>query len=303
MRLRKQDGQAAAAHDEDADDDPKKSARSIWTGSISFGLVNIPIRLYPATRSHQLAFHQFDAKSHARIRYKRVVEGTDDEVPYAQIVDGYEVKKGEIVTLSDEEMAAAEPKKSRSLDIEQFVPLTDIDPISWNHTYYVAPDDAAGPRKAYAVLREAMEKMERVAIGRMVMRTKQYLVTLRPYGSGLALQTMFFADEIRAFPETAAKLPAGSAREVEMAKQLIESFVEPWHHAKYHDTYRDRLVATIKQKAKGRSIEAAPRPEKQGEVIDLMEALKKSLGGGESKPAQARKRGTISKARPRKRAA
>lgn len=260
-------------------------ARALWSGSLSFGLVNIPVRLYAATDSHQLEFHQFDSKTGKRVRYKRVVEGTDREVPYDAIVDGYEVSKGKIVTLSDEEMAAAEPKKTRTLDIEDFVPLEAIDPIAWSHTYYMGPEANGGAKKAYVVLRDAMKQTGRVGVGRFVMRTKEYLAIIRPLGKGMALETMFFEDEIRDLDE----LPdvggqgSASAREIDMAKKLIEALSGDWKHGKYKDTYRDRLLDVIKQKAKGKTIDVAAPADKGGQVIDLMEALKKSLAGGASK--------------------
>lgn len=152
---------------------------AIWTGSISFGLVNIPVRLYAATDPQQLAFHQFDRKTEKRIHYKRVAEGSNAEVPYDRVVDGYEIRKGKFITLTDAEMAAADPKKSKTIDIEDFVPLSAIDPVAWNHTYFLGPDGRSGGAKAYAVLRDAMASTERVAVGRFVMRSKQYLATLR----------------------------------------------------------------------------------------------------------------------------
>jgi DNA end-binding protein Ku len=264
-------------------------AKALWTGSISFGLVNIPIRLYPATSSHQLEFHQLDSKTRKRVRYRRVIEGTNEEVPYKQIVDGYEVSKGKIVILTDEEMAAAEPKKSRTLDLEDFVPLDSIDPIAWNHTYYVGPDQGAGAQKAYAVLREAMKQTKRVGVGRLVMRSKQYLATLRPFGKGMALETMFFDDEIRELSSVpgAETQVAVSPREVDMARKLVEALSGDWHHAKYKDTHRDQLVSLIKQKAKGKVIEAeAAADTGGGKVIDLMEALKQSLGKGNQPPSE-----------------
>ncbi|MEO8212892.1 MAG: Ku protein [Myxococcales bacterium] len=265
-------------------------ARALWSGSISFGLVNVPVRLYAATDSHQLEFHQFDARSGKRVRYKRVAEGTDHEVPYDQIVDGYEVRKGKLITLTDEEMAAAEPKKTRTLDIEDFVPLEAIDPIAWSHTYYVGPDASAGAQKAYAVLREAMKQTGRVGVGRFVMRSKEYLAIIRPLGKVLALETMFFEDEIRGLDEVPGVAGGGAAspREMEMAKKLIEALATEWKHGKYKDTYRDELLKIIKQKAKGDAIALPPEAEQGGQVIDLMEALKKSLaGGGRANPAKA----------------
>jgi len=268
-------------------------ARALWSGSISFGLVNIPVRLYAATDSHQLEFHQFDAKSGKRVRYKRVAEGSDDEVPYEHIVDGYEVHKGKVVTLTDEEMAAAEPKKTRTLEIEDFVPLDAIDPIAWNHTYYVGPDSSAGAQKAYAVLRDAMKQTGRVGVARFVMRSKEYLATIRPMGKAMALETMFFEDEIRSLddvPDVGGQARV-SPREMEMATKLIEALSGGWKHGKYKDTYRDQLMEIIKMKAKGETIDVPADPDKGGQVIDLMEALKKSLDRGRVGAARAPKAG------------
>jgi DNA end-binding protein Ku len=270
--------------------------RALWTGSISFGLVNIPIRLFAATESHQLELHQFDAKTNKRIRYRRVVEGTNHEVPYEQIVDGYEVSKGKIVLLNDEEMAAAAPKQSHTLELEQFVPLTDIDPITWNHTYYVGPD-GAGTHKAYAVLRDAMKRAGRVGIGRFVLRSKEYLATLRPFERGLALETMFFADEIRAIgdvPGADVRVTA-SARELEIAEKLIDSLSGTWNHGHYEDSYRGRLLDLVKRKAKGEVVDVETSETEAAPVTDLMEALKQSLAGGRPRPAGAKRAASASR--------
>lgn len=265
--------------------------RAIWTGSISFGLVNIPIRLFTATESHQLELHQFDEKTNKRVRYRRVVEGTNREVPYEQIVDGYEISKGKIVILTDEEMAAASPKQSHTLELEQFVPLTDIDPITWNHTYYVGPDGTSA-HKAYAVLRDAMKRAGRVGIGRFVLRSKEYLATLRPFGRGLALETMFFADEIRDVADVpgADVRVTASTRELDIAEKLIDSLSGTWNHGHYQDSYRDRLLDLVKRKAKGQVIDVETAEEEAAPVTDLMEALKQSLAGGRSRASGGEKR-------------
>jgi DNA end-binding protein Ku len=276
---------------------------AIWTGSISFGLVNIPVRMYAATETHQLEFHQFDRKTEKRIHYKRVAEGGNQEIPYDRIVDGYEIQKGKFITLTDEEMATAEPKKSKTLDIEDFVPLSAIDPITWNHTYFLGPDGRSGGDKAYAVLRDAMADTKRVAIGRFVMRTKQYLATLRPFGKALALETMFFEDEIRDVKEIPELGGTGSTspRELELAKKLIQSLSGEWDHGKYKDDYRDRLLEVIRKKSKGKSIDTAPAEKEEGEVLDLMAALKQSLGKkadpAAAPPSHARRKSQTAKRR------
>jgi len=254
-------------------------ARPVWRGSIGFGLVNIPVNIYTATESHQPELHQYDAKTGKRVRYRRVIEGTNAEVPYQQIVDGYEVRKNKVVLLTDEELAAAHPRGGHTLELEEFVKIEAIDPIAWNHTYFVGPDQASGARKAYAVLREAMADLKRVGVGRIVMHAKQYLATLRPFKTGLALETMFFADEIRDIDEIVGgdAKASSSPRERGMAKSLIESMAGTWRHDRYEDSYRDNLLALVKRKAKGEVIETKAAPQ-AGRVIDLMEALKQSLG-------------------------
>jgi Ku protein len=170
--------------------------RPLWTGSIAFGLVNIPVRLYSATESHRIAFHEVEEKTGQRIKHKRVAEKSGREVPYDQIVKGFEYSKGKTVVLTDDELRAAEPERDRTITIEQFVALDEIDPISFATTYYVAPDGQAAAR-AYALLLQTLRDRKLVAIGRFVMRTKEYLVCLRPYQKVMALETLYFADEIR----------------------------------------------------------------------------------------------------------
>jgi DNA end-binding protein Ku len=267
--------------------------RSIWTGSISFGLVNIPVRLYTATVSHDISFHQFQAKTGQRIHNKRVAERSGREVPYDQIVKGYEVRKGKIVLVDPKELETLEPKRTRTIEIEQFVELAEIDPILWDTTYYVGTEESAGAQKSYHLLRAAMEETGKVGIGRFVMRTKEYLVTVRPFGRGLALETMFYADEIRD-QEEAAGTPGKAvapARELQMARQLIEAMSAPFDLKKFEDTYRDRVRALLEKKARGEEIVVEEPPEETGQVVDLMEALKASLAGGDrgrKSAAQAR---------------
>jgi DNA end-binding protein Ku len=266
------------------------AGRAIWTGSISFGLVNIPVRLYTAISPHDIGFHQFQAKTGQRIHYKRIAERSGREVPYEQIVKGYELAKGKIVLIEPEELETLEPKKTRAIEIEEFVNLDEIDPMIWDQTYYVGPDQGAGAAKSYEVLRRAMEDMGKVGVGRFVMRTKEYLTTVRPLGPGLVLETMFYADEIRDQEEAShlPKKPTVSARELALAKQLIGALETKWDLNKFEDTYRDRVRALIEKKARGEEIVREEEAEPEGQVIDLMEALKASLGGaGEKKGARA----------------
>jgi DNA end-binding protein Ku len=265
--------------------------RAIWTGAISFGLVNIPVRLFTATRTHDIAFHQVEEKTGKRIHYKRLAEGTNREVPYQQIAKGYEVSKGRTVIIEPEELAAIEPKKTRTIEIEEFVELDEIDPAYWDQTYYVAPEDRAGAPKSYALLRRAMEDSGRVGIGRFVMRTKEYLVTVRPFGPGMALETMFYADEVRDVGEVIPsdlKKASLSSRELALAKQLIEAREAHFQPSKFKDDYRDRVLDVIRKKGRGQEIPHEAPEEEPGKVVDLMEALKASLGRSKKAAKAAR---------------
>jgi DNA end-binding protein Ku len=257
--------------------------RPIWSGALSFGLVNVPVRLFSATASHDVRFHEYQAKTGQRIHHKRVAEKSGREVPYQQIVKGYEVGRGKVVLLDPEEIQALEPRRSRTIEIEQFVDLAQIDPIVWDAPYYLGPGDETAA-KSYELLRRAMLETNKVGVGRFVMRSKQYLITVRPLGRGLVLETMHFADEIRDQKEV-TELPARvnvTARELGLARQLIEALSTEWDHSKFEDTFRDRVSALIEKKAKGQKIVAEEPAEEPGKVVDLMEALKASLQGGES---------------------
>jgi DNA end-binding protein Ku len=271
----------------------RASERAIWTGAISFGLVNIPVRLYTATRTHDIAFHQVEEKTGKRIRYKRTAEGSNREIPYQQIAKGYEVSKGRTVVIEPEELEAIEPRKTRTIDVEEFVKLEEIDPAYWDQTYYVGPEDRAGAPKSYALMRRAMEETGRVGIGRFVMRTKEYLVTIRPFGSGLALETMFYADEIRdlnAVIPASVKRTAIAPRELALAKQLIEAQEGHFQPSRFKDEYRARVLDVIRKKARGQEIPHEAPPEEPGQVVDLMEALKASLGRSKKRAAPSRGR-------------
>jgi DNA end-binding protein Ku len=270
-------------------------ARSIWTGAISFGLVTIPVKLYSATSSHTIGFNQFQKGSGERIRYKRVAESTGEEVDYNDIVKGHEVDDGTFVIVTPEELESVEPTKSRRIEISDFVDLDDIDPIFWNKTYYLGPAGDTGAEKPYALLLEAMTQTGKVGIGRFVMRDKEYLVTIRPTAKGdmLALETMYFADEIRGAGDV-DNVPVDeevSPKELTMATQLIDALAGPWDPSQYADTYRERVKELIAAKAKGKDIVVSEH-EETPQVADLMEALRASVeaskkGGGGTSAAAA----------------
>jgi DNA end-binding protein Ku len=265
--------------------------RAIWSGAISFGLVNIPVKLYSAVSKKTVRFHQIDAESGGRVRQKRV--GPDgEEIPYEQIVKGYEIGPDRYVTISPEELEALEPQKTRTIDIEDFVDLEQIDPIYYDHPYYLAPD--TGAAKAYRLLVDAMEDSGKVAVARVVLRSKEHLVAIRPRDGALAMETMLFADEVIP-PESLEELAAGdgeiqtSDRELAMANQLIDSLASDFEPEKYRDEYRERVLDLIERKAQGETIvieEPEAEPEK---VPDLMAALEASIASAK-KPAKKAKK-------------
>jgi DNA end-binding protein Ku len=280
--------------------------RAIWSGSISFGLVNVPVKLYSAVHHQNLAFHQFQEGTNARIRNKRVSEKTGREVPYEDIVKGYEVEKGHYVMLDSEELAEFTPRATRTIDIEDFVSLDDIDPIYYDATYYLAPEKTEGARKAYVLLRDAMEKRGRVAIGRLVMRTKQYLAAIRPFEGALTLSTMLFHDEVVPISEiddvpTGRGAPKAAPAELKMAAQIIDSLTNEWNPGRYEDTYRVQVLDYLKKKAAGEEIVVEEAPEEEATVTDLMAALEASLEAAKKSGGSRRRSSSSSKSSPAKR--
>lgn len=254
-------------------------ARAIWSGAISFGLVNVPVRLYSATSPKTVRFHQLSSKTGARIRQKRVDPSTDEEVPYEEIVKGYELTPERYVMIAPEELDALDPKATKTIDIEEFVDLSEIDPIYYDHSYYLAP--GPGGAKAYRLLLDAMAESGKVGIGRFVLRSKQQLCALRPTGDVLTLTTMLFGDEVLS-PDGIDELDAlGEAqatdRELKMAQQLIESLSGDFEPSRFHDDYRERVLALIERKAAGEEIAAPPEAEEPAAAPDLMAALEASL--------------------------
>jgi DNA end-binding protein Ku len=251
--------------------------RSIWTGAISFGLVNVPVKLYSAVSKKTVRFHQLHEKDGVRIQQKRVCPADGEEVSYDQIVKGYEITPDQYVVVTPEELEAIEPRKTKTIDIEDFVDLEDIDPIFYDHPYYLLP--GTGAAKPYKLLVTAMEDAGKVAIARVVIRQKEQLVAIRPTGDILTMETMNFADEViphDRFDEAPGADVDTNKREVDMARQLIESLAAEFDPSKYADTYRERVLELIEQKAEGKEIAVQPTEEPQ-EVPDLMAALEASV--------------------------
>jgi DNA end-binding protein Ku len=255
--------------------------RAIWSGAISFGLVNVPVRMYSGIDEHKLHFHYLHEKDDSRIGYEKVCKKEDKPVPDKEIVKAFEYSKGEYVYMTDEdfETAAAKAEGFKTIEIRDFVPYADIDPIYFERTYYLGPAD--GGDKVYRLLVKAMEDSELAAIGKYVMRDKQNLGCLRVREGVLTLERMYFADEIRPLDEIKPKSARVSKDELALAQQLIDSLTGEFKPEKYKDTYRDALLDVIKRKRKGEEVHVEPAEETE-EVPDLMEALRASLqsGGG-----------------------
>lgn len=252
-------------------------ARSMWSGSISFGLVNVPVKLYTAVRNKEVHFHMLTKDGKCRVRRKLVCPDTDEEVDYQDTTRGYEVAPDEYVVFEENELDALRPEASRTINITDFVDLADIDPIYFQKPYYLAPDARAG--KGYHLLLKAMRDSGKVAIATFVMRQKQYLAAIRPTKSILTLETMNYADEIVQPADIPGidDLPAVEARELKMARQLIDALARKFEPKKYKDEYREELLKIIDRKAQGKEVRIAPAPEEPARVINLMKALEASL--------------------------
>jgi DNA end-binding protein Ku len=273
--------------------------RSIWSGAISFGLVSVPVKLYSAVSTKTVRFHQLHAADNVRIQQKRVCPADGEEVAYDDIVKGYEISPDRYVVIEPGELEALAPEKTRTIDIEDFVELSEIDPIYYDHPYYLAP--GPGGAKPYRLLLDAMRESGKVAIARVVLRSKEQLVAIRPMDDVLAMATMNFADEVVP-PDRLEELPADDVkttkRELDIAKQLVDSLAGPFEPDKYQDTYREAVLNLIERKAQGEEITIQPPAEEPvSQAPDLMSALKASLdevrsrsGGGDTGAAAPRKR-------------
>ena len=272
-------------------------ARSIWSGAISFGLVNVPIKLYSAVSRKTVRFNQLNSETGNRIQMKRTDPDTGEEVPYDQIVKGFELTKDRYVVITPDELDALDPERTRTIQIEDFVDQVDIDPIYYDHPYYLVPDKGAA--KAYGLLLNAMTASDKVAIARVVIRSKEALVAIRPAGDLLMMETMIFHDEVVPHDELDdlpdAKDLKVSDREVKMAQQLIDSLSGEFDPSQYRDEYRDKVLELIERKAQGEEIAVQPEAPKPAKVPDLMAALEASLaavkddGGGKEDGAGAKK--------------
>jgi DNA end-binding protein Ku len=276
----------------------------MWTGTIGFGMVTVPVKLYSAVDRRTVRFHQLSGKSGARVAQKRVDPTSGDEVPYEDIVKGYELAPDRYVVIEPGELEALEPKKTKTIEIEEFVDLSQIDPVYYDHPYYLAP--GAGGAKPYRLLLEAMRETGKVAIARVVIRSKEQLVAVRPMGQALGMATMLFADEVLS-PERLDEVAEAAEvkttkRELDVAKQLVDSLAGDFDPDSFRDSYREQVLALIERKAQGKAIAVQPPPDAvAAPAPDLMSALKASLeavraregasaaGAGRSKPPKAGK--------------
>src|SRR3954470_19522150 len=279
-------------------------ARAIWSGSISFGLLNVPVRLYSAVSKQTVRFRELREGDGSRVKHKRVAEADGKEVPYEKIVKGYEYAPEQYVVLSRDELSELDPKRTRAIEIQDFVDLDDIDPIYFEQPYYLGPDK--GAERAYALLVQAMKEARKVAIARFVLRNKEHLAAIRPMDDALTLTTMRFHDEVSSpqdldgevFEEAKPKKP--EKRELEMATQLIESLTSDFEPDKYRDEYREELLDLLERKAEGKEVVSAPSEEpKPTKAPDLMAALEESLAAVKGEEADTDGKGSKAKAKPK----
>jgi DNA end-binding protein Ku len=260
----------------------------MWNGSISFGLVNVPVKLYNAVSRKGVSFNQVDSKTGSRVRMQRVASADGHEVPYEDIVKGYEVAPDQFVLIEQAELDALDPEATRTIDIEEFVDLADIDPVFYDTAYIVAP--GSGAAKPYALLVRAMEEEGKVALARVVLRTKQYLAAVRAADGHLVMSTMVYADEL-VDPGEIGDLKGTAAvdvseRELTMARQLVTSLSSPFEPERFRDEYRERVLALIEEKAAGREVVVEAAAPEQTKVVDLMAALEASVA--EARSARSR---------------
>lgn len=262
--------------------------RSLWNGSISFGLVNIPVKLYAATSHNDIKFNYLHSPCHTPIRYEKVCPTCKREVPQEEIVRGYEFQKGRYVVLEDEDFENIPVKQTKSIDIMDFVGLAEIDPVYFERSYYLEP--AEGGLKAYHLLKLAMQETQQIAIAKVVIRSRETLAAVRVYGPGLALETMYFPAEVRDILQLAGidAEPEVHENELKMAISLISNLTSKFQPEKYENEYRQALLEIIDRKVAGEAVTPAPAPPPAGKVIDLMAALEASVNATRNKKAQTK---------------
>lgn len=253
-------------------------ARSLWSGTLSFGLVNVPVRLHSAVKDQDLRFRQLHEKDGAPIETRRFCSEEDEEVPWEEIAHGFETDDGEQVVVTGDDLAAVAPRKTKTIDVSAFVDLADVDPIYFDHPYFLVPaGEAEGPRRAYRLLVDVMSSTDRAALGRFVLRTKEYLVLVRVRDGLLSLTTLRFHDEVRPTTgiDTGGSKPA--KKQLDEAVRLVEGLTVDWDPSRYRDEYRKRLQDVVRRKRQGKTITIPEEAEPPAPATDLMEALERSL--------------------------
>jgi DNA end-binding protein Ku len=262
----------------------------MWKGSLSFGLVNIPVRLFAATEGRDIKFRYLHSPCHTPLEYQKICTTCKKQVPWEEIVRGYEYEKDHFVVLNEEEINAAAGERDRLIEITDFVKMEEIDPIYFQNSYYLAPD---GPgSKPYLLLHRAMLETGKIAVAMITLRTKESMAVVRSYGDILSLSTMFFPDEVRSLEEI-PDIPRGveiREKELEMAKELIENLTAPFDADNYHDHYRKRLLEVIQARVEGKEVVVAPSPERE-KVVDLLEALQASVERTQVKKVKNKQKG------------
>jgi DNA end-binding protein Ku len=277
-------------------------ASTVWKGYITFGLISIPIRLFAAARSQHVSFHQVHAECNTRIKQQLYCPTCERVVPRSELVKGYEVDKTHFVQVTDEEMKKIEPRSSDTMEISEFVKISDIDPLYYESSYYAVPEDPG--RKAYHLLLETMEKAGYAALAKVGMHRREYIVVIRPRENGLTLHTMYYPDEVRKVPEYGAKDNVQiKPQEIELAEQLVKKLAAPFHPERYEDEYKKRVLELVEAKTEGKQVEGEPK-RRMAPVIDLMQALQKSLGeaAAKKKPATPARAAASKHAKVRRRA-
>src|SRR6266700_6937217 len=264
-------------------------AASVWSGYLTFGLISMPVRLHSGARSSGISFNQLHRTDHHRVKQQLICPLDNQVVERSEIVKGYEYRKDEYVVVEPEEIKKIEPKTAKTMEILEFVKSSDVDPVFFESSYYMVPEEAG--RRPYALLTTALEKSEYVAIAKLTMHNREYTVFLRPHEGGLMLHTMYYAEEVRKVEGFGAPDVELKEAEVKVAHQLIEALADEWNPEKYHDTFQDNLKKLIETKLEGGEITPVEKPKKLAPVVDLMAALKQSLAQteGKKKPAATTK--------------
>src|SRR5712671_4157189 len=264
-------------------------AASVWSGYLTFGLISMPVRLFSGARSSGISFNQLHRTDHQRVKQQLVCSADGQVLDRADIVKGYEYRKGEYVVIEPEEIKKIEPKTAKTMEILEFVKANDVDPVYFESSYYMTPEEAG--RRPYALLTKALEESEYVAIAKITMHNREYTVFLRPHEGGLMLHTMYYAEEVKKVEGFGAPDVELKEAEVKVAHQLIEALAAEWDPEKYHDSFQDNLKKLIEAKLEGGTVAEVEKPKKLAPVVDLMAALKQSLAQmeGKKKPAAAAK--------------